>query len=814
MLTISQERAIVRVKTKNDGFLGTAFFIAPQLALTCSHVFKSFPASEVRLVGALSGGTPTHIAEVVLHEKIDLAVVKTTYPDRSQDYLATENIWPTTGQQMHACGYAGSLELLEPRPFEVVGTAKNGMYKLHGVVPGGFSGGPVLDAKKRVIGIACLAGDSQNLTYFIPLAEVVDFVESHLPIPASKAFAVPERSFRRSLKSGLSTALGSIHLHVDGGRNLEIAERIIQFTDPEGDDSEITEIQDFKPGPQRKDLPKLYSEHTPTEEGEEKLEFFSTTILHIGPSDPDTRQLSEIEDRTRNVLGLLNLQLAEEGAKPGSVVVEVERVVGTVDHNNECRWFSTTPLSSAFDATFLYVKQGQSNRGRTLFEVHFAVDLQRVPGQERPPLGLEDLLDACARAKLSVGGWFLFASEAKWSFRSNSFEYGFSREAAKKYQTLLLFELSRLEHLDANAPKVRVLVEEVLGVWNWGEEAFPKINPNALSVPELAAWEAKVPPSGEFWVATGNFLGDQDPGVRSAMLRNLRNNVRYTYFLQSNPDLRRWMQFRDNLERDSKTGPLKEQMQAFVVELDKSESWQRKLDCFIATSPEGDAEGYKLTREVELNRPITGSRMSPDQIEAVKKVLKRLVPLGSIIGSRHLTPDLFFRGAVVWVHFDYIDLVAQGQLNEEDFAEFLEIYDQDLAPEISKCGGEVVRRSEAGYCIVIADQQDKKALARKWAFELAIKMKALLKIHEQRLEIIGPRYRFLFSYGNLKRTFSTLGFAPTGSPIRECQLKAATFQAGDCVALPSFFLQLFETKSSLLQHMSRRADGSYEVCLD
>src|SRR3954452_19726667 len=121
---------------------------------------------------------------------------------------------------------------------------------------------------------------------------------------------------------GLSSAIGSIHVHIDGGEDKELAKHSARFIDPNFSRSEIARIIQFVDGPQRTDHRELYAEHTPIKGGKESLQFFSTTVLYEGDSDPSDCELAEVEDKVRLVLGKISAQLRATPREPGGIVVE------------------------------------------------------------------------------------------------------------------------------------------------------------------------------------------------------------------------------------------------------------------------------------------------------------------------------------------------------------------------------------------------------------------------------------------------------------------------------------------------------------
>ena len=148
------------------------------------------------------------------------------------------------------------------------------------------------------------------------------------------------------------------------------------------------------------------------------------------------------------------------------VVIEAERVVGRIlDEGRSSEWLdaddvrSVEPFSEAEFRDFPPCGYGN-------FEIHHGFDVPKEYSV-RPPIGLEDLIAACEAIKMVVCGWFLFADECHWMYRSNCFatvdEYrGIADGQHKKLRSWLG---SRRDCIGVRW-KQKTICEQLLGIWN------------------------------------------------------------------------------------------------------------------------------------------------------------------------------------------------------------------------------------------------------------------------------------------------------------------------------------------------------------
>jgi hypothetical protein len=240
----------------------------------------------------------------------------------------------------------------------------------------------------------------------------------------------------RGVAPGSFRALGAIHLHVDGGGDPGFVLELAKELERAGAPAKVTAISRSVAGPQREELPETYSVHTPSRDGEESFEFFSTNLMR---------------DREMAV-SLLRQALPRLAGRP-EMVVEVERVVATL---RDEVWRSTS-----FNAvnTIRADEVGQLSKPTISFEIHHAFDVDR--GVQLPPI--EEIARDLQSAGIRVGGWFRFLRTGnEQSYRSNSFC------TAKVLRTTMLFEHKILRDYLAHFHipcEVWAIGEQVLGIW-------------------------------------------------------------------------------------------------------------------------------------------------------------------------------------------------------------------------------------------------------------------------------------------------------------------------------------------------------------
>ncbi|XYH92986.1 adenylate/guanylate cyclase domain-containing protein [Sorangium sp. So ce1128] len=552
--------------------------------------------------------------------------------------------------------------------------------------------------------------------------------------------------------SGHFSEIDTVHVHVDGGNAVDLVRNVIERLNHDGLPSRLTSIQGAIAGPQRQDLPPTYQSHTPGTDGFEQLEFFSTTLLLPNP---------------RKTIRELKRLLADLADQKG-IVIEVERVIGKVDH--VARWSQAPLLDVIHDADVGF------QRSSTLpIEVHYAIDIpKREAWQASPPLSLESLLRHCSELDIRVGGWFLFDKGGAWAYRSNMFAEGdISAELVQRQRDDLSRLLTALGAELGFECSVRALVEQSLGVWKTPLKAWNPPLPKTedyKDVQDLARWEEAFEHMEKFWVVAPNFLGDVRGDVYQAMVRNFWKGVEYTYFLQSFADVQRLNQFVKRLSREVPF--VYEHVKAVLLNKESIDNqvggsiFQREY--FIANPLLPGAQGYWLVRSED--KDITGGRLlKPSELD---KIIAELEPLteqsraaqGLRIAIKPEYAEKSVARAVVYT--DLVDSTTfQEQFGDDDWEHVLLDYDLIVANEVSKLGGEVAKNLGDGYLLIFEQAGDALRCAQN--LQLAIRIhNAKVAPDSQHRKI--PPHKIALDFGNVRRVMRAQGFDYAGKTLSRC----------------------------------------------
>lgn len=510
------------------------------------------------------------------------------------------------------------------------------------------------------------------------------------PEPAVAAAACRLRLSKRGLP-GVSHRLGSIHLHIDGAQATDLVRTTLAAHEKEGYTAEFSTVCGFVAGSQREDERDLYAIHTPGQEAKEELEFFSTTILFDGPGLPNPTQWYKIIGTTRDSLvRLFDFSRQREGRGRG-VVLELERVAGDVDVAGNATMAQTAAVDAdgrrrLLDPEQLLFTPNYPPNGDTeaslWYELHFSLDLPKRG--EQPPVALERLNAMSREAGITVGGWFLFQDSERWAYRSNGFETTVSKDSlAQAWRDLK----TRLDAPDAGIGGeygLRLLAEESLAVW---KSPLVKTAAEIMTLPELASWEGAVRPLSEFWVVAPNFLGDSDPAVARAMVRNIGQGTRYVYFLRSNADARRWLSFKSSMAALLGKDP---RMDAYIVEFD-DDFWSFNVAFIANPQAQGNEprEAVQLRTDSRSRRIIWGMRMPPSEIDTLCERLQGGIRNGNVRRWEHVDGrGRSTRLAALCVRF--LTPLAGGAVDD---------FDELLAEKVSANQGEVIEYSRSTVVI-------------------------------------------------------------------------------------------------------------------
>jgi Trypsin-like peptidase domain len=809
------QECTLRITDTSGVLLGTGFFVAPGRVVTCAHVVKSVPLDDVvrlswhqmTLNGKLverhpdpyTEGSFPDVALITFAETISHPCVLLDGDDRFE-----------ARHPLYAWGYTAKNSYGDSIIPEAEGEGRRGespashliKFRDAQTLPG-MSGSPLLDdTTNYVCGMIKFTKDEKSDLggYAIRSTAILEAIPGLRDAQdryhrkhkewgrlATGVNGRPASTLRREIEEyidesdvrpGLSSSkLGSIHIHIDGGQSPEFVESTLRKLGCRKE-SEIVTIVEHDEGPQRKINTDLYAAHTPGErsaEGEEDLDFFSTTVLYDGPGLPDNGERARIE-------GITHRLLAEVLAcERNGVVVEAERVVGRLDADADAvEWASERSSKGFFSGGFLFRKAAADG----WYEVHISIDLERTAFAEQP-LSTKQLAVACARSHIPVGGWFLFDHPDKWAFRSNMFLREVSDQTVLRYRAELVEYLASLGGDYAKA-RVRVLIEESLGVWK-----TPLARANALmkTVPEMAHWEGQAP--REFWVVAGNFLGDQDERVCQAMQSNLIGSTRYVYFLSSFADYQRWLEFREALSAEMQMD-LNPQMSAYRIEVEWFDERER-LDCFIAWHNDQQREGYELIRERLTGEVKYGKPMAP---AAVNDIVNILAPAtsdrrgaGRLVSFVDPPPKTKFVGSVALMQTSLFEDSERYQKHKEKYAGAFDRFDSSLAAEISKLGGRVVYSTEGGYLIVYeCGEADRGYLDESRVVDNALKgTRTMMRLIQAELVEIGyPEAKIakaVIDFGSIERSIRSGGFHHAGEPVDHARLLVRAIPFGQlCVS--------------------------------
>ena len=597
-----------------------------------------------------------------------------------------------------------------------------------------------------------------------------------------------------SIATGYFSKIDSIHVHVDGGGEPGPVEHIVEQLEIQGLLGKITPIKEAIPGPQREESWAVgtYESHTPGQNGQEHLEFFSTTLL-----SHDLRNLPDAIQKLNQVLSLLYEQ---QPRLPQGIVVEVERVIGKGE--GQIVW-SKIPVDEDF---IIRAADVGFERHRTAeIEIHYTFDIPRT-GQWRDiaPLTLIDLKKACIERGIPVGGWFFFDDDKSWAYRSNQFARIERPREIEQTQA----QLNKLnQYLDGKGKelgfecKVSALVEQILGVWR--TPLRPVDKRLKKNIQQLAEWEAGGDLE-EFWVVAPNFLGDTRGDVRRAMVYNLKNRVKYTYFLRSFADVQRLRKFAETLEPDVKGGADVFKLIKAVL-LESTSSAARDIfeeEYFIANPRSEKRDGYRLLRTTK-GKIYAGERMSPADFQRVDDLFAGSVKQNQIMGwtqidlrrdSGRAKPK-----AIACVRLSKRSKEGM-QLNEHDWEVVINEFDQMVADHVSKLSGQVVKGYN-GYFIIFDDVESALTCA-SWM------QKSVERYNKGFNQVEFALPKITIDFGHVIRVLRSYGFDFSGAPISICAKLIDRANDGDILVTRSVEDNVSPAVKSLFRIIEQ---GTWEI---
>lgn len=475
--------------------------------------------------------------------------------------------------------------------------------------------------------------------------------------------------------SGLSHKIDSIHIHVDGAHARELIQDFAICQNNMNRITEISSIERFISGPQRNELSTTYKLHTPGKSEKEELDYFSTTQLYLGSANLNKEICSQITQIANDLL----CDLDQKSEETEGVVVELERVVGVVSSEGVPEISEALYLPSNIREFLLegmlfapFNKLNNSEPARAAaYEFHFSIDIPKK--NQYRPIDLNYLIKLSNEIGLNIGGWFMFADKNRWAYRSNSFESEVSKEILENRWATLRSRLLEDNLVQLREARLRLLAEEVLAVWKIPVKLQQD---NVITLHKLAFWEKNISELEEFWVILPNFLGDKHNRIAAAMLSNFKREARYVYFLRSNADAKRWLDFKKALvEREPNAEHL---MAAYVVGFSDLKEW-RNVAAFIANPGRPTAEGVRLQLDPYSNQVVYGYKMPGNRVQAIVQGLSPILT-GGAISHWHKVEPAPPPTLVVAVCINLVTAPSE---------EMFEILDGELASIASTLGGEI-----------------------------------------------------------------------------------------------------------------------------
>jgi hypothetical protein len=246
--------------------------------------------------------------------------------------------------------------------------------------------------------------------------------------------------------------IGGIHLHVDAAgtsKTDKFLASVVKWLKEKGIGTNITEVVEAVGGPQRKKIPHTYKHHTPGDGTKEEFGSLLTTGF---------RSRGETVEALRWMLPRLQ--------KYPGVVIEVERVFALAKQDGS--WdIAPKDAQRPFTAEEVGFKTVKTHP----IEVHYAIDMWGGddPRLRKKPVEMSQLLSDTNSRGIEVGGWFRFAMPGGvWAYRSNMFcDDDLSFDELSEHHRVLRECFARYGYIY----RVRIFVEQVLGIWKAGVSA-------------------------------------------------------------------------------------------------------------------------------------------------------------------------------------------------------------------------------------------------------------------------------------------------------------------------------------------------------
>jgi Tfp pilus assembly protein PilF len=149
--------------------LGSGFFVASGLVVTNLHVIKGAMSIFGRVVG--TEGASRVIEVVITDEDVDLAVLR--FESLTGPALPLAAGLPQVGETVYAIGNPKGLEGTFTQGIVSAIRREDGLIQTQVPISPGSSGGPLLNSRGEVVGVAVGTNpDGQNLNFVIPISHV------------------------------------------------------------------------------------------------------------------------------------------------------------------------------------------------------------------------------------------------------------------------------------------------------------------------------------------------------------------------------------------------------------------------------------------------------------------------------------------------------------------------------------------------------------------------------------------------------------------------------------------------------------------
>lgn len=761
-------------------FCGSGFLVGPSHVLTARHVLReaTLHSAKVWIDMLPDCGEPLEVGEAIVHPAdLDACLLRVAsweapselvFPTLMDTYLPLARqaveLRAVTPVMPRVTAIPLTVALFDQATFE---------YEVAPQVSSGNSGGAVLH-DNVVIGLMTRRVENQPIARFLSMHVLVDWIRSVLQggttTTESPEFLAPAGiPVSPEGSGGLCHRIGSIHLHVDGAQARMFIEGLVERHRRSLLDAELAWVVRAEKAPQSEEklMRSVYSLHDPGE-----LDFFSTTHLHPGPELPTQVQRRVMALETHDIL----CELHGLGDAVGGAVVELERVVGVVgvdgnvlmaselEMRGTCASLETQQAMQLF-VPFNTLDQKPASLGK--YELHFSIDVDKTPETSmRPPVALEDLRALAQTAGVEQGGWFLFHDERRWAYRSNAFVSSISKMALSLRWQRLRKQLSDSPNPALQVARLRLVAEEALAVWR----APLMLRDGYRTVSELISWERDIAGLRDFWVVLPNFLGDQSDEMRQTMQRNLVRGVRYTYFLSSHADAKRWLIFRDELVASGVRGAQR-LMTAYVVAF-ACDGPLASIAAFIANPGRDTAQGYELTIDSSTNRVLHGVAMEPSRMVEVTAALSTSTGSNALTDWHLVQPT----GPDVTVTAACVKLIARPDDDEVDA--LIDDLDNSLAVLASQHGGSVELYGSRSITVVFVGNRPALGLA------LAFVREVLKAARAGDVDGVQGPVRIGLAHGRARLAARASGRIWNGPAIRACHrvLEAAPLREGIFVA--------------------------------